>query len=94
MGVKRDKAENAAERSAYKMAKLTDRVNVAIENSTKAKLLASSVAIQFKIIKSLPFGEEEKPSWRRQGPRKLGLPGATAGFVLGTQQRAARANGH
>ena len=60
MGVKRDKAENAAERGAYKMAKSMDRVSVAIGNSTKAKLLASSVAIQFKIIKSLPFSEEER----------------------------------
>ena len=60
LGVKQDRAENAAERGAYKMAKSMERVSVAIENSTKAKLLASSVAIQFKIIKSLPFEEEER----------------------------------
>ena len=60
LGVKRDRAENAAEGGAYKMAKSMERVSVAIENSTKAKLLASSVAIQFKIIKSLPLREEER----------------------------------
>lgn len=59
-GVKRQKADDSVEAGAYKMAKSIDRVSRAIEESTKAKLVDSALAIQFKIVKSLPISGEEK----------------------------------
>ena len=61
-GIKREKSENASEAGAFKMAKSIDRVGMEIENSTNAKLIASSVSIRFKIIKSLPLSDEERGS--------------------------------
>ena len=62
-GVKR---ENASEAGAFKMAQSINRVGMAIENSTKAKLIASSVSIQFKIIRFLPLSDEERGSMLMQ----------------------------
>ena len=42
------------------MAKSIDRVGMAIENSTKVKLIASPVSFQFKIIEALPLSNEER----------------------------------
>lgn len=59
-GIKRQRADDAAEAGTYKIAKSIDRVSLAIETSTVAKLKASSVSMKYKIIKSLPMNENEK----------------------------------
>ena len=59
-GVKREKSQNDYEARVAKIAKSMDHVGFDIENSTKSKLVASSVSIQFKIIKCLSLSEAEK----------------------------------
>ena len=50
VGVKRQKAADAAEKGVYKMAKSIDGITRAINQSTKAKLMASSMAISTRSL--------------------------------------------
>ena len=66
VGVKFQKAADAAEKAAYRMAKSIDGITRAINQSTKAKLMDSSMAIQYKIISSLSLPQEEQENAMRE----------------------------
>lgn len=57
---KQGKSENAAEAGDSKMAKAINHVGLGIENGTKEKLIASSVAIQSIFINSLLLSDESR----------------------------------
>ena len=66
VGFKRQKAADGAEKGAFKMAKSIDGITRVINQSTKAKLMALSMAIQSKIISSLYLSQEERENAMRE----------------------------